>query len=130
MPFISDSVNLLSPKQNLIKIPVISELQSIFLSSSFSPLPSLPLSPQMACLILPFWAPCKKISCLNGLCYSFYPVIEARKGKSPSENTEMLWLTKAPKLNKTWLWGFLSSLLFIPVFIVFLFFLLKRKADV
>lgn len=30
LPFISDSVNLLSPKQNLIKIPVFSELQSIF----------------------------------------------------------------------------------------------------
>lgn len=37
-PFISDLVNLPSLKQNLIKIPVISELQSIFFPSS--PLPS------------------------------------------------------------------------------------------
>lgn len=59
LPFISDLGNLLSPQENLIKIPVISALQPIFLSS-FPSCPSLPLSPQTSHSILPFQAPLKE----------------------------------------------------------------------
>lgn len=62
LPFISDSVNRLSPKQNLIKIPVRSELQPTFFLS-LSPL--LPQSPGM-----PVWAPLRESRLSVGLCAS------------------------------------------------------------
>lgn len=76
LPFISDTVNRLSPKQNLIKIPVMSELQpTFFLSLS---LPSFPRA--LRCL---FWAPLRESRLSIGLRASAILAGRPQRGDAP-----------------------------------------------